>query len=103
PRLCPPELQLVLEADSERRRRGQQPRGSFLERGPAEPEHRMAASLELPRPRERRCVPATFRLHDDIRDKLRPIAVTLAFAIAGTRGWHRGARGTALPPLSPAL
>ncbi|RMB92419.1 hypothetical protein DUI87_31136 [Hirundo rustica rustica] len=40
---------------------------------------------------------------DDIRDKLRPIAVTLAFAIGGTRGWHRAGRGTALPPLSPAL
>ncbi|XP_030822848.1 LOW QUALITY PROTEIN: integrin alpha-7 [Camarhynchus parvulus] len=98
------ELQLALDADSERRLRGQQPRGSFLERGPAEPEHRIRARLELPRPRERRCVPATFRLHDDIRDKLRPIAVTLSFAIAGTpRGWHRGRRGTALPPLSPAL
>ncbi|XP_066423864.1 integrin alpha-7 isoform X2 [Molothrus aeneus] len=100
----PLELQLALEADSERRLRGQQPRGSFLERGPAEPEHRIRARLELPRPRERRCVPATFRLHDDIRDKLRPIAVTLSFAIAGTpRGRRRGARGTALPPLSPAL
>uniref|UniRef100_A0A8C3QDG5 Integrin alpha-2 domain-containing protein n=1 Tax=Geospiza parvula TaxID=87175 RepID=A0A8C3QDG5_GEOPR len=104
PRVPPCILPLALDADSERRLRGQQPRGSFLERGPAEPEHRIRARLELPRPRERRCVPATFRLHDDIRDKLRPIAVTLSFAIAGTpRGWHRGRRGTALPPLSPAL
>ncbi|XP_054151430.1 integrin alpha-7-like [Melozone crissalis] len=109
---APLELALALEADSERRLRGQQPRGSFLERGPAEPEHRIRARLELPRPRERRCVPATFRLHDDIRDKLRPIAVTLSFSIAGTprgtRGTRgtsgtRGRRGTALPPLEPAL
>ncbi|NXO45818.1 ITA7 protein, partial [Locustella ochotensis] len=98
-----PELRFVLEADAERRRRGQPPRISFLRRGPADPEHRISGALELPRPRERRCVTATFRLHDDIRDKLRPIAVTLAFAIGDTRGWHRGGRGTALPPLSPAL
>ncbi|NWT56493.1 ITA7 protein, partial [Erythrocercus mccallii] len=99
----PPELQFVLEADSERRRRGQVPRVTFLGRGPADPEHQISGSLELPRQRERRCASATFRLHDDIRDKLRPIAVTLAFAIGGTRGWHRGGRGTALPPLAPAL
>ncbi|XP_041338179.1 integrin alpha-7-like [Pyrgilauda ruficollis] len=99
----PLELQLLLEADSERRGRGLQPRGSFPARGPAEPEHRLGTRLELPRPGERRCVPATFRLHDDIRDKLRPLDVTLAFGIAGTRGWHRGGRGTALPPLAPAL
>ncbi|XP_058279779.1 integrin alpha-7 isoform X3 [Hirundo rustica] len=97
------ELQFVLEADSERRRRGQVPRVTFLGRGPADPEHQISGSLELPRQRERRCASATFRLHDDIRDKLRPIAVTLAFAIGGTRGWHRAGRGTALPPLSPAL
>ncbi|XP_039568926.1 integrin alpha-7, partial [Passer montanus] len=96
-------LQLLLEADAERRARGLQPRGSFPARGPAQPEHRLGARLELPRPRERRCVPAAFRLQDDIRDKLRPLEVTLAFAIAGTRGWHRGDPGTALPPLEPAL
>ncbi|XP_041265898.1 integrin alpha-7 [Onychostruthus taczanowskii] len=99
----PLELQLLLEADSERRGRGLQPRGSFPARGPAEPEHRLGTRLELPRPGERRCVPAAFRLHDDIRDKLRPLDVTVAFGIAGTRGWHRGGRGTALPPLAPAL
>ncbi|XP_068068833.1 LOW QUALITY PROTEIN: integrin alpha-7 [Anomalospiza imberbis] len=101
----PLELRFVLEADAERRRRGLAPRGSFVARGPADPEHRVSGSLELPRQRERRCVPATFRLHDDIRDKLRPIVVTLAHAVAapGPRGGHRGGRGTALPPLPPAL
>ncbi|XP_053823422.1 integrin alpha-7 isoform X1 [Vidua chalybeata] len=100
----PLELHFVLEADAERRRRGLVPRGAFLARGPADPEHRISGSLELPE-RERRCVPATFRLHDDIRDKLRPIALTLAHGIAaaGPRGGHRGGRGTALPPLPPAL
>ncbi|NXI20665.1 ITA7 protein, partial [Irena cyanogastra] len=57
------ELQLVLEADAERRRAGQAARAAFLGRGPADPEHRTGASLELPRQRERRCVRAAFRLH----------------------------------------
>ncbi|NWZ74548.1 ITA7 protein, partial [Acrocephalus arundinaceus] len=99
----PAELRFVLEADAERRRRGQIPRVTFLGRGPSDPEHQISGALELPRQRERRCATATFRLHDDIRDKLRPIVVTLAFAIGDTRGGHRGGRGTALPPLSPAL
>ncbi|XP_005534413.1 PREDICTED: integrin alpha-7-like, partial [Pseudopodoces humilis] len=96
------ELRFVLEADSERRRRGLAPRGSFLGRGPADPEHRTSGTLELPRPRERRCVTATFRLHDAIRDKLRPVVLSLAFGLGGSRG-SRGSRGAALPPLGPAL
>ncbi|XP_066031176.1 LOW QUALITY PROTEIN: integrin alpha-7-like, partial [Chamaea fasciata] len=97
------ELRWVLEADGERRRRGQSPRGSFQGRAAADAENQLRGALQLPRPRERRCAGGTFRLHDDIRDKLRPIDVTLAFAIAGTGGGPRGGRGTALPPLSPAL
>ncbi|NXU21470.1 ITA7 protein, partial [Pardalotus punctatus] len=59
----PAELQFVLEADAERRRRGLSPRGSFLGRGPADPEHQISGVLELPRQQERSCTSATFRLH----------------------------------------
>ncbi|XP_072775705.1 integrin alpha-7 isoform X2 [Taeniopygia guttata] len=114
---APLELRYELEADGERRRRGLVPRGSFVAWGPETPEtpetpeprtselgSRISGILELPRQRERRCVPATFRLHDGIRDKLRPIGLSLDFAIAGGhRGGHRGARGAALPPLPPVL
>ncbi|NXY58216.1 ITA7 protein, partial [Callaeas wilsoni] len=59
----PPELEFVLEADSERRRRGHGPRVAFAGRGPADPEHRLRGALQLPRQREPRCASATFRLH----------------------------------------
>ncbi|XP_051630826.1 integrin alpha-7 isoform X2 [Manacus candei] len=96
------ELEFVLDVDTERRRRGQAPRGSFLGRGPADPEHQLSGTLELPRQHSRACVTPTFQLHDGIRDKLRPIVVTLAYGIRGPGG-HRGGRGAVLPPLSPAL
>ncbi|NXA16581.1 ITA7 protein, partial [Sapayoa aenigma] len=101
-RPCVPELEFVLDADTERRRRGQAPRAAFLGRGAADPEHQISGILELPRQRERGCVTATFQLHDGIRDKLRPIVVTLAYGIRGPGGPRRG-RGAALPPLPPAL
>ncbi|NWR94779.1 ITA7 protein, partial [Furnarius figulus] len=98
----PAELQFVLDADTERRRRGQAPRVSFLGRGPADPEHQLSGTLELPRQHGRACVTPTFQLHEGIRDKLRPIVVTLAYGIRGTGG-ARQVRGVALPPLPPAL
>ncbi|XP_074785716.1 integrin alpha-7 isoform X3 [Athene noctua] len=96
-------LEYVLDADTERRRRGQAPRGSFLRRRPADPEHQLSGTVELPRQNARACARATFRLQDDIRDKLRPIAVTLAYGIQGAGGAPRQSRGAALPPLSPVL
>ncbi|NXK42698.1 ITA7 protein, partial [Piprites chloris] len=97
-----PELEFVLDMDTERRSRGQAPRGSFLGRGPADPEHQLSGTLELPQQHSRACVTPTFQLHDGIRDKLRPIVVTLAYGIRGPEG-RRGGRGAVLPPLSPAL
>ncbi|NXS10019.1 ITA7 protein, partial [Neodrepanis coruscans] len=97
-----PELEFVLDADTERRRRGQPPRVTFLGRRAADPEHQLSGILELPRQHVRACATGTFQLHDGIRDKLRPIVVTLAYALRGPGGARRG-RGAALPPLPPAL
>ncbi|XP_074663551.1 integrin alpha-7 isoform X3 [Strix aluco] len=109
-------LEYVLDADTDRRRLGQAPRGSFLGRQPSDPEHQFSDAVELPRQNARACVQATLRLQDDIRDKLRPIAVTLAYGIRGagparqsrgapqqSGGAPRKSRGAALPPLSPVL
>ncbi|KAM6106291.1 integrin alpha-7 [Pterocles gutturalis] len=123
-------LEYVLDADTERRRRGQPPRVTFLARRPADPEHQSSGTVELPRQHARACVTATFQLHDSIRDKLRPIAVTLTYGIqgAGTAPQSRGtsrrsrgvspqsrgvspqswgtsrrSRGATLPPLPPVL
>ncbi|XP_071887889.1 integrin alpha-7 isoform X1 [Anas platyrhynchos] len=109
-------LEYVFDADTERRRLGHAPRVTFLGRRPSDPEHQFSHTVELPRQHARACVKATFQLQDSIRDKLRPIAVTLAYGIQGagvaqhsrgatrhSRGATRHSRGAALPPLSPVL
>ncbi|XP_040395369.1 integrin alpha-7 isoform X7 [Cygnus olor] len=102
-------LEYVFDADTDRRRLGHAPRVTFLGRRPSDPEHQFSDTVELPRQRARACVKATFQLQDSIRDKLRPIAVTLAYGIQGagaarhSRGATRHSRGAALPPLSPVL
>ncbi|XP_064330581.1 integrin alpha-7 isoform X7 [Phalacrocorax carbo] len=102
-------LEYVFDADTDRRRLGQAPRVTFLGRRPSDPEHQFSNTVELPRQHARACVKATFQLQDSIRDKLRPIAVTLAYGIQGagaprhSRGAARHSRGAALPPLSPVL
>ncbi|XP_075301714.1 integrin alpha-7 isoform X2 [Opisthocomus hoazin] len=102
-------LEYVFDADTDRRRRGQAARVSFLGRRPADPEHQFSGTVELPRQHARACAKATFQLQDNIRDKLRPIAVTLAYGIPGagavrrSRGAARRSRGATLPPLSPVL
>ncbi|XP_068266112.1 integrin alpha-7 isoform X2 [Nyctibius grandis] len=95
-------LEYVFDADTDRRRLGQAPRVTFLGRRPSDPEHQLSDTVELPRQHARACVRATFQLHDSIRDKLRPIAVTLAYALRGA-GAARHSRGAALPPLLPVL
>ncbi|XP_057269972.1 integrin alpha-7 isoform X3 [Pezoporus wallicus] len=106
PRLA---LQYVLEADAERRRLGHTPRGVFLSRRSSDPEHQFSGIVELPRQQARVCVTATFQLQDNIRDKLRPITMTLAYGIHGggaTRLHQDSARlrrASVLPPLSPVL
>ncbi|NXW61957.1 ITA7 protein, partial [Eurystomus gularis] len=102
PSLFPPVLEYVLDADTDRRRLGQAPRVAFLGRPPSDPEHQFSGTLELPRQHARACATATFQLQDSIRDKLRPIAVTLAYGIRGA-GPTRRSRGTPLPPLPPVL
>ncbi|NXX44464.1 ITA7 protein, partial [Tricholaema leucomelas] len=106
PSLCPPlVLQYVLDADTERRRLGHAPRGAFLGRRQSDPEHQFSGTVELPWQRARACGAATFRLHDSIRDKLRPIALTLAYGILGTEAPQRSRRVALprLPPLAPVL
>ncbi|NXN31633.1 ITA7 protein, partial [Nycticryphes semicollaris] len=91
-----------LDADTDRRRLGQAPRVSFLGRRPSDPEHQFSSTVELPRQHVRTCIRATFQLQDSIRDKLRPITVTLAYGIQGA-GTPRRGRETTLPPLLPVL
>ncbi|NWJ08884.1 ITA7 protein, partial [Crypturellus undulatus] len=98
----PAALEYVLDVDTERRRRGQAPRAAFPRRQPADPEHQLSGTVELPRPGARGCSQGTFQLQDGIRDKLRPIAVTLAYGIRHARAQRRAAANP-LPPLPPVL
>uniref|UniRef100_A0A669Q047 Integrin subunit alpha 7 n=2 Tax=Phasianus colchicus TaxID=9054 RepID=A0A669Q047_PHACC len=95
-------LEYVFDADTERRRLGHPPRVTFLGRQPSDPEHQFSHTVELPRQHARTCTTATFQLQDSIRDKLRPIAVTLAYGIQGA-GTPRRSRSATLPPLPPVL
>eukprot|EP00076_Gallus_gallus_P011851 XP_015128076.1 integrin alpha-7 isoform X3 [Gallus gallus] len=95
-------LEYVFDADTERRRLGHPPRVTFLGRRPSDPEHQISHTVELPRQHARTCTTATFQLQDSIRDKLRPITVTLAYGIQGA-GTPRHSRSATLPPLPPVL
>ncbi|XP_048784358.1 integrin alpha-7 isoform X7 [Lagopus muta] len=95
-------LEYVFDADTERRRLGHPPRVTFLGRRPSDPEHQFSQTVELPRQHARTCTTATFQLQDSIRDKLRPIAVTLAYGIQGA-GTPRRSRSATLPPVPPVL
>ncbi|XP_061871680.1 integrin alpha-7 isoform X3 [Colius striatus] len=93
-------LEYMLDADADRRRLGQAPRVTFLGRHPSDAEHQFSGTVELPRQNARACIRATFQLQDTIRDKLRPIPVTLAYAVQGTAA-TRQSRAAPLPPLPP--
>ncbi|XP_021238523.1 integrin alpha-7 [Numida meleagris] len=95
-------LEYVFDADTERRRLGHPPRVTFLGRRPSDPEHQFSHTVELPQQHADTCTTATFQLQDSIRDKLRPITITLAYGIQGA-GTARHSRGATLPPLPPVL
>lgn len=74
--LCPPVLEYVFDADTERRRLGHPPRISFLGRQPSDPEHQFSDTLELPGQRARACTMATFQLQVGPRPRLHPYPVS---------------------------
>ncbi|XP_075758068.1 integrin alpha-7 isoform X1 [Pelodiscus sinensis] len=95
-------LAYTLDADVDRRKRGQAPRVAFLDGKTADPEHQFTDVVELPHQHAPVCVKATFQLQDSIRDKLRPITVELTYSIKRARS-KRQSQGSALPPLVPVL
>ncbi|CAB1353245.1 unnamed protein product, partial [Coregonus sp. 'balchen'] len=78
-----PDITLVLlfEADTERRKLGLPHRVSFLGRSAQEAEYTHTDELELKGQRHPACRSATFQLHENIRDKLRPISLTITHTI----------------------
>ncbi|XP_038642519.1 integrin alpha-7 isoform X2 [Scyliorhinus canicula] len=71
-----------VEIDAQRRR---PPRVSFLKRKPSDPEAQYTGMVVLRRQTESNCINVTMKLQDNIRDKLRPIPVTLTYVIKEVR------------------
>ncbi|TNN82179.1 Integrin alpha-7 [Liparis tanakae] len=99
-----PHITLVVhfEADTERRKLGLPHRVNFLGRSSLEPEYTQIEEVELHRQRHPVCTTATFQLHENIRDKLRPIslAITHTIKLVPPRR-HSGAKR--LEKLAPVL
>nr|XP_046168297.1 integrin alpha-7 [Oncorhynchus gorbuscha] len=83
PETYSPDITLVLlfEADTERRKLGLPHRVSFLGRSAQESEYTHTDEVELKGQRRPACRSATFQLHENIRDKLRPIALAITHTI----------------------
>ncbi|XP_037629562.1 integrin alpha-7 isoform X1 [Sebastes umbrosus] len=78
-----PHIILVVhfEADTERRKLGLPHRVNFLGRSSLEPEYTQTEEVELHGQRHLVCTTATFQLHENIRDKLRPISLAITHTI----------------------
>ncbi|XP_068568435.1 integrin alpha-7 isoform X1 [Cebidichthys violaceus] len=99
-----PHITLVVnfEADTERRKLGLPHRVNFLGRSSLEPEYTQIEEVELHRQRHPVCTTATFQLHENIRDKLRPISLAITHTIKRVPPRrHSGAKR--LEKLAPVL
>ncbi|CAK6952640.1 integrin alpha-7 isoform X1 [Scomber scombrus] len=74
-------LVVLFEADTERRKLGLPHRVNFLGRRPLEPEYTQTEEVELHHQRHPVCTTAVFQLHENIRDKLRPISLAITHTI----------------------
>uniref|UniRef100_A0A3P8YUT1 Integrin alpha-2 domain-containing protein n=1 Tax=Esox lucius TaxID=8010 RepID=A0A3P8YUT1_ESOLU len=83
PETYSPDITLVIlfEADTERRKLGLPHRVSFLGRSAHGLEFTHTDEVELKGQRHPACQRATFQLHDNIRDKLRPISLVITHTI----------------------
>lgn len=74
-------LLVHFEADTERRKLGLPHRVNFLGRSSLDPEYTQTEEVELHNQRHHVCTSATFQLHENIRDKLRPISLEITHTI----------------------
>ncbi|KAM8867485.1 integrin alpha-7 isoform 1-T1 [Synchiropus picturatus] len=98
-----PHITLVVhfEADTERRKLGLPHRVNFLGRSSLEPEYTQTEEVELHNQRVPGCTTAVFQLHENIRDKLRPITLAITHTIKPVppRRHSRVKRLEKLPPV----
>ncbi|XP_063329451.1 integrin alpha-7 isoform X1 [Pelmatolapia mariae] len=97
-----PHITLVVrfEADTERRKVGLPHRVTFLGRSLLEPEYTQTEEVQLNRQRHAVCTNAVFQLHENIRDKLRPISLVITHTIKPVPPRrHSAKRLEKLPPI----
>uniref|UniRef100_A0A7N8YIE9 Integrin, alpha 7 n=1 Tax=Mastacembelus armatus TaxID=205130 RepID=A0A7N8YIE9_9TELE len=78
---CSVFLVVHFEADTERRKLGLPHRVTFLGHSSLEPEYTHTEELGLRRQRQLECTTAIFQLHENVRDKLRPISLAITHTI----------------------
>uniref|UniRef100_H3DBH0 Integrin subunit alpha 7 n=1 Tax=Tetraodon nigroviridis TaxID=99883 RepID=H3DBH0_TETNG len=74
-------LLVHFEADTERRKLGLPHRVNFLGRSSLDPEYTQIEEVELHNQHHHVCTSAAFQLHENIRDKLRPISLEITHTI----------------------
>ncbi|KAM4582392.1 integrin alpha-7 isoform 1-T1 [Fundulus diaphanus] len=96
-----PHITLVVqfEADTERRKLGLPHRVNFLGRSSLDPEYTQTEEVELHRQRHADCTTAIFQLHENIRDKLRPISLDITHTIKPVLPRRHSKRAPKLPPV----
>uniref|UniRef100_A0A3P9BEQ8 Integrin subunit alpha 7 n=1 Tax=Maylandia zebra TaxID=106582 RepID=A0A3P9BEQ8_9CICH len=93
-------LVVRFEADTERRKVGLPHRVTFLGRSLLEPEYTQTEEVQLNRQRHAVCTNAVFQLHENIRDKLRPISLVITHTIKPVPPRrHSAKRLEKLPPI----
>uniref|UniRef100_A0A8C5DSH4 Integrin alpha-2 domain-containing protein n=1 Tax=Gouania willdenowi TaxID=441366 RepID=A0A8C5DSH4_GOUWI len=99
--ITPPLLALVVyfEADTERRKLNLPHRVNFLGRSSLDPEYTQTEEVELHRQRHPVCTTAIFQLHENIRDKLRPISLAITHTIKPVPPHRHSANLGKLPPI----
>ncbi|XP_037107836.1 integrin alpha-7 isoform X3 [Syngnathus acus] len=95
-------LMVRFEADAERRKLGLPHRVNFLGRSSLESEYTQIEEVELHRQKHPACATATFQLHENIRDKLRPISLAITHTIKPVPP-HRHSGAKRLERLAPVL
>ncbi|XP_031205219.1 integrin alpha-7 isoform X2 [Mastomys coucha] len=95
-------LDYMLDGDTDRRLRGQLPRVTFLSRGPDDLKHQSSGAVWLKHQHDRVCGDTVFQLQENVKDKLRPIVVTLSYGLRTPR-LRRQAPGQELPHVAPIL
>uniref|UniRef100_A0A8C5DQC8 Integrin alpha-2 domain-containing protein n=1 Tax=Gouania willdenowi TaxID=441366 RepID=A0A8C5DQC8_GOUWI len=96
-----PHITLVVyfEADTERRKLNLPHRVNFLGRSSLDPEYTQTEEVELHRQRHPVCTTAIFQLHENIRDKLRPISLAITHTIKPVPPHRHSANLGKLPPI----